>query len=182
MHGDRLRLHAFQARLSERMQAAREDLGQRDNRLAVMMGEQHYLFDLAEATEIMTATSVTAVPLTRDWYLGLVNVRGNLVGVVDYVRFCGGAGMVRDKDARIVLPSSSLPVACGLLVSRVIGIVDLMQWQHVAESHLAKAHVAVDAAHRVGVRRMYRDPAGQVWHEIGFAGLMADSRFLQLAL
>ena len=177
MHGDRLRLHAFQARLSERMQAAREDLGQRDNRLAVMMGEQHYLFDLAEAVEIMTATSVTAVPLTRDWYLGLVNVRGNLVGVVDYVRFCGGACIACDKDARIVVPSSSLPVACGLLVSRVIGIVDLMQWQRVAE-----VHVAVDAADRVGVRQMYRDPAGQVWHEIGFAGLMADSRFLQVAL
>lgn len=175
MHGDRLRLHEFQARLSERMQAAREDHGQRDNRLAVMMGEQHYLFDLAEATEIMTATSVTAVPLTRDWYLGLVNVRGNLVGVVDYVRFCGGACIVRDKDTRIVVPSSSLPVACGVMVSRVIGIVDLVQWQCVAVE-------MPEAADRVGVRQMYRDPAGQVWQEIGFAGLMADSRFLQVAL
>lgn len=178
MHSERLRLHAFQARLSERMQAAREDLSQRDNRLAVMMGEQYYLFDLAEAVEIMTATSVTAVPLTRDWYLGLVNVRGNLVGVVDYVRFCGGECIVRDKDARIVVPSSSLPVACGLLVSRVIGIVDLMQWQRVA----VEVHVAAAAADGVSVRQRYRDPTGQVWQEIGFADLMADNRFLQVAL
>ena len=46
--------------------------------LALMIGEDRYLVELAEAGEIvpMPSASIMQVPLTRDWFLGVVNVRG----------------------------------------------------------------------------------------------------------
>ena len=48
--------------------------------LALMIGEDRYLVELAEAGEIvpMPSTSIMQVPLTQDWFLGVVNVRGAL--------------------------------------------------------------------------------------------------------
>ena len=60
--------------------------------LALMIGEDRYLVELAEAGEIvpMPSTSIMQVPLTQDWFLGVVNVRGALFTVVDLARFMGG--------------------------------------------------------------------------------------------
>ena len=52
-------------------------------RLAVRIGEDRYLLDMAVAGEIVSLPAGCAVPWTKPWYRGLANVRGRLVGVVD---------------------------------------------------------------------------------------------------
>lgn len=168
----RERLHEFQTRLSERMQAAREDRTWRHNKLAVVAGNVSCLLDLGETSEIMTATGITAVPLTQDWYVGLVNVRGNLFGVVDMSRLAGGPLQLCGAEHRIVLPAATLPVATGLLVSWVIGIVDFAQL----------GLTPVDTPDVAGAKQLYRDRDGRQWLEISLSALMEDSRFLQVAL
>ncbi|RYE95481.1 MAG: chemotaxis protein CheW, partial [Oxalobacteraceae bacterium] len=69
-----------------------------------------------------TVGAITRVPLTADWFLGLSNLRGNLISVVDLARFQGLDPAVIDKDSRIVAFAPALGFNCGLLVSRVLGL------------------------------------------------------------
>src|SRR5881392_1220105 len=82
--GRRARLRQYQVQLLERMQAARNNSGARVNQLGVQIGAERYLLDLTQAGEIVALGQLTAVPLTQPWYLGLCNIRGNLVGVIDF--------------------------------------------------------------------------------------------------
>ena len=72
---------------------------------ACMIGAERYLLDLTQAGEIVPLAPLRAVPLTQPWYLGLANIRGNLVGVIDLARYLGagdtaaGAGQPR-RDLR----------------------------------------------------------------------------------
>ncbi|MGZ5780707.1 MAG: chemotaxis protein CheW, partial [Burkholderiaceae bacterium] len=73
----RTRLREFQANLVERMQAARSGADTRASQLGVMIGQTRWLLNLQEAGEIVSVGTITKVPLTQDWFLGLTNVRGN---------------------------------------------------------------------------------------------------------
>ena len=88
----RARLRQYQEELLERMQAARTGSGRRTHQLGVEIGGERYLLDLLEAGEIVPVPALTTVPLTQSWYLGLANIRGSLVGVVDLARFFGAQG------------------------------------------------------------------------------------------
>ena len=85
--GRRTRLRQYQVQLLERMQAARSNTGARINQLGVMIGTERYLLDLTQAGEIVPVAPVTVVPLTQSWYLGLANIRGNLISVIDLARY-----------------------------------------------------------------------------------------------
>src|SRR5450830_1505428 len=82
----RTRLREFQAQLVERMQAAQRGEFVQVNQLGIMVGQVRYLLELRESGEIVSASSLTTVPLTKDWYVGLANIRGNLTSVVDLPR------------------------------------------------------------------------------------------------
>ena len=58
---------------------------------------------LDEAQEVLAVGGITPVPLTRPWYRGLTNVRGNLYSVVDFARFSVGSAATLSPDARLVI-------------------------------------------------------------------------------
>lgn len=172
--GKSSRLHEFQALLLDRMEAARGGAGMRDSRLGVVVGEQHCLLDLREASEIANLMPITKVPLTKDWYLGLANVRGNLVGVVDLVRFLGGHAQVPDKESRVIVVAAGLSGTSGFMVSRVLGL------RHIQEMTL-QPELEVDATDMCAGKR-YLDRDGQEWREISLAAIIGNVRFLQVGL
>ncbi|WP_051516776.1 chemotaxis protein CheW [Herbaspirillum sp. RV1423] len=166
------RLHEFQARLLERMNAARDGSGMRESRLGVMVGDRRCLLDLREAGEIVSLMPVTKVPLTKDWYLGLANVRGNLIGVVDLDRFLGGELQAPGKENRVIVVSGALSVTSGFMVSRVLGL------RHIQEMTLRKddKNASADA------KNCYLDGDRNEWTEISLAGIVGDPRFLHVGL
>src|SRR6187551_1031230 len=83
----RTRLREFQAQLVERMQTARSGEDTRVNQLGVMIGGNRCLLNLQTAGEIVSVGTVTEVPLTQPWFLGLTNIRGNLISVIDFAYF-----------------------------------------------------------------------------------------------
>src|SRR3972149_1323771 len=52
-------------------------------------GGRLWLIRLDDAGEVLPLPEVTPVPLTRPWFLGLANIRGNLAGVVGFAAFMG---------------------------------------------------------------------------------------------
>jgi len=168
----RSRLREFQSHLLERMQAARSGADTNQNQLGLLIGQQRWLLSLQEAGEIVAVDSITKVPLTHDWYLGLANIRGTLISVVDFARFQGQALTAIDKGSRIVAFAPALAFNSGLLVTRVLGL------RNVGEMVLQPASQADDDA---GVAR-YLDSESQLWTELKLTQIVQDPRFLQVGV
>lgn len=166
----RTRLRQYQEQLLERMQAAKTSTGARANQLGVEIGGHGYLIDLTETGEIVPVPPMASVPLTRPWYLGLANIRGNLLGVVDLARYLGqdvgDDGRTRAAAApnlaRLITFSPALAFPCALLAGRVYG--------------LRQAGEMTPHDGRL------RDADGNEWTPLSLAGLVAEDRFLQVGL
>jgi twitching motility protein PilI len=171
--GRRTRLREFQAQLVERMQAARSGVDARVNQLGVMIGPNRWLLSLQEAGEIVSVGAITQVPLTHDWFLGLSNIRGNLISVIDFARFQGHAPTLVDKDCRIVAFAPGLSFNRGLLVSRVMGL------RNIAEMELQPEGEASGVAWS---SKRYVDRESQTWAELNLSLVVQDPKFLHVGL
>lgn len=168
----RARMRDFQTHLVDRMHAARSGADAHVNGLAVVIGGSRYLLDLKQAGEITTVGAITGVPLTADWFLGLSNLRGNLISIIDLARFQGGESTVIEKDSRVVAFAPALGFNCGLLVSRVLGL------RNVAEMTLKNPAAAAD--NPPWLARHYVDQEAQDWTELDLFLITQDSRFLHV--
>jgi twitching motility protein PilI len=166
----RLRLREFQAQLVERMQAARSGTDTQVRQLGVMIGGDRWLLNLREAGEIVAVGSITDVPLTQPWFLGLANVRGNLISVIDLARFQGQASTVIDKESRIVAFGPALAFNSALLVSRVMGL------RNIAEMTAQPANTDSPA----WLPCSYADRDGQLWRQLDLTAMIEDVQFLQV--
>jgi len=170
----RTRLREFQTQLVERMHAAASGTTERSNRLGVMIGQSRCLLNLQEAGEIVSVGTITEVPLTQPWFLGLTNIRGNLVSVVDFAHFRGMPPTPIDKESRIVAFAPTLSFNGGLLVARVLGLRNIAEM----EAHDGDA-AREDAPWSV---QRYVDRDTQVWTELNLSLVAQDPRFLQVGL
>jgi twitching motility protein PilI len=170
----RTRLREFQTKLVERMQAATSGVGTQASQLGVMIGQTRWLLNLQEAGEIVSIGQITTVPLTQEWFLGLINIRGNLISVIDLAHFLGMAQTPIDKESRIVAFAPSLSFNCGLLVSRVMGL------RNVAEMQLQQDDGPGSAVPWAAKRYLDRD--SQVWTELDLSLIVQDPRFLHVGL
>ncbi len=171
--GDRReRLREFQSQLLERMQAARSSEAASANQLGVMIGQTRYLLNLREAGEIVSVGHITPVPLTRDWYLGLLNIRGNLIGVIDIQRFQGQPLVEINSDCRVIAFSTGLAFNAGLLVTKVLGL------RNVAE--MTAQQIGTDE--NGWMQQSYVDGNAQTWFELNLSNLIQDGSFLHIGL
>ncbi len=111
----RQRLHEYQAMLARRLQEARAK-SSTEGFLGVQIGDQHWLLSLSDTGEVLDYQPPARVPLTQPWYLGLVNARGNLLGVIDFSLFCGEAATAGGAGAKIVVLSKDPQRACAIIV------------------------------------------------------------------
>ena len=169
----RTRLREFQTQLVERMQAARAGTDTRVSRLGVMIGQRRWLLSLQEAGEILSVGAITKVPLTQDWYLGLLNVRGNLISVIDFAQFQGQGAAVPDKESRIVAFAPGLAFNCGLLVTRVLGLRNVAEMETRNETGEGAAQWST---HR------YVDRESQEWTELDLSLVVQDPQFLHVGV
>lgn len=173
-------LHDLQTRLAERLQAAGERrLGRAW--LAVEAGGAGLLLPLNEAGEIAPFPGCVAVPHTRPWFLGVANLRGQLLGVVDLGLFLGLAAAPGGGSGFIVAFNPRLEVGCALRVDRLAGLrrddeVLPLDPEPVAASAAPLPRPAFAGA-------PLRDVAapGRSWQEIRIAELAQDPHFLDIA-
>lgn len=160
----RSRLRAYQEELLERMQAAKSGSGARVSQLGLGVGGRRYLLDLTEAGEIVNPTALTPVPLTQPWYLGLANVRGALLGVIDLARYLGLEASAVTPAARLVTFAPALGFPCAILAAQVYGLRQAGAMERVGEAE-------GDAL---------RDADGHTWMPLSLAALVREERFLHV--
>lgn len=115
------RLHDYQAMLARRLREAR-NLPAVDSYLGVLVDQRNWLLPLMETGEVLEMRPPAAVPLTQPWYRGLVNARGNLLGVIDFGMFCGEGQTPVQPGSKIVVLSRHVERACGIIATRVVGL------------------------------------------------------------
>jgi twitching motility protein PilI len=159
------KLREFSAQLAQRLQAAAGQASD-SQRLVVRIGGADYLVPLQHASEVTPVPPVTPVPWTRPWFLGLANVRGRLVGVVDLGQYAGGAPLEPEQGLQLLVLSAALPVNVAILISRAAGLRDRGELKPIAQTE-----------GRPWCRQRWTDGRGRELIELDLAALAADESF-----
>lgn len=159
----RFSLREFQQNVLNRLQV-QATAGDRINTLGVQIGDSHWLVDMTEISEVLEMPNLTAVPLTRKWYRGVANVRGNIYSITDLAAFMGMGDTVQDAQSRVLLVGQKFSFNAGLLVTRVLGLRNAREWKRSEQD---------------GVER-YEDDGGQVWTKLNIKQLLQQPEFLQI--
>jgi twitching motility protein PilI len=168
----RLDLRTFQQELASRL-ATKTAAQVASSRLGLDCGGDRWLIRLQDAGEVVTLPEIVPVPLTRPWYLGVANIRGNLYSVVDFARFLAREAPPSGGQARLVLFGPRVgEMNAGIVVHRVLGL------RNIAE--LAPAAPPQDAPAWYAQRWM--DGDGHAWQEIDLALLAREPAFLQVGI
>jgi len=171
-------LRELQARLAKRLQAAQSE-GLSVSWLAVRAGGSNYLLPLGQSGEIVALSSPLAVPYAKEWFRGVLNIRGSLFGVVDLARFVQASGgpvaaaptIPLGNEASVVTLNAQLEVNCGLLVDALAGL-------RGSDAFTSSASAAEGAPDYFG--HCYVDAQGLRWQEINLRTLAQSSLFLSI--
>lgn len=164
-------LQAFQQRLSERMQQARREHAGARSCIAVATGARRWLFDLAHTAEMLTLNELAPVPFTRDWYLGLINHRSRLTGVIDLDAFAGASQAQWQAGDHLLALSPALPLHCAIRVTQIIGVVDRTRFRQLTP----------DPAQAAWSPQSFIDADGARWDQVDLGALMKTPAFLDIA-
>ncbi len=161
----RFNLREFQKNLSERLQAS-SVAGEQATTLGVLVGHDHWLVEMSDISEVLPVPPMVPVPLTKVWYGGLANVRGNLYSIIDLPLFLGQQEDLRSNLNRVLLASPKFEVNAGLLVTRVLGLRNISTWKH----------------EEANGKNQYEDENGQVWQKMDLPSLVGQSEFLLIGI
>lgn len=167
----RVSLRDFQESLASRLKAAAGEAAP-SARLSFEAGESRWLLKLDSSGEVLTVPGISRVPLTKDWFLGVANVRGVLFGVSDFGAFLGGAATVTGAESRLLLIGQPHGVNIALLVSRLAGLRNLGELEALEDGN----DVSQWATHA------WRDSDGRIWQELDCGRLLSHREFLDVAL
>jgi twitching motility protein PilI len=161
----RFNLREFQQGLLDRMQVQAAS-GTQAATLGVVIGGDSWLIDMADISEVLAVPDLTSVPLTKPWYCGVANVRGNIYSITDLGAYMDYGLTAHDAQSRVLLIGQKYNFNTGLLVSRVLGLRNAKDWQR------------SDQEGEV----IYHDDGGQQWHKLDIRHLLQQPEFIQIGV
>lgn len=172
MAKNKLNLQAYQQDILARLKSVAEGgHAASSSKLGVKSGATDWLVALGEISEVLPVPDVMPVPLTKPWFLGMANVRGNLFALADLAAFAGQAPTNVTSDSRVLLVHNRFGINAGLLVDRLIGLRNLDDMP---------AQKSLKDAPAWQLRR-YKDASGQSWDELDIGVLLSQNEFMQVA-
>lgn len=134
------------------------------------LGDHHLMCNLEQVREFLPLPSHTPVPGTKTWILGLANVRGDLVTIVDLSWFLLGTRTKITMRSRLLLASlRGRPV--GLLVNEVFG------QRNFVEKDARPSNLQGESPLHGLVKRQYRS-GSETWQELDLDILFTTADFL----
>ncbi|MCG8473123.1 MAG: chemotaxis protein CheW [Desulfobacterales bacterium] len=128
------------------------------------VGEAQCGIDILKIQEINKQTQVTSVPQAPDYVVGVLNLRGRIVTVIDLGLKTGLSPITRDKDNRNIIVDS-MGEHIGLLVDRISDVMSA-----------DPAHVEPPPANLGGIEGSYFE--GVVKTDSGLIGVLDIERVL----
>lgn len=132
----------------------------------------HAIAPLSDVKEILNyPPAVTSVPGTKNWVLGVANIRGNLLPLIDLQRYLGGEPTEIGRRSRVLVINHQ-GLYGGLLVGDVQGI------RHLTDEQDAPVPELPETTRRY-IQRAYK-VEGQVWPVFSM-GMLAESSDFRMA-
>jgi purine-binding chemotaxis protein CheW len=99
-----------------------EEMGESIDVLVFRIGEEHYAFRAALLRMVHRAVSLTPIPCTPAFVAGMLNVRGEVVTVLNLGVALGLPGIPPPDQAASILLAECAGIRVGLLVDEILGI------------------------------------------------------------
>jgi twitching motility protein PilI len=167
-----VKLREFSTQLAQRLKEA-PNKPVEPTRLAVRIGAENYLIEMALAGEIVSLPEIAPVPWTRPWYRGLANVRGRLIGVVDLLHLMGREPLAPEQTQQLLVFGEVLGVSAGILVTRAFGIRNLKDLTELESAPAGRASWE---------HSRYRDNEGLTMTALELRELATSSQFAAIAV
>lgn len=94
---------------------------------------QKLVAPMGEISEILALPDFVPVPLTKPWLLGVANVRGRLLPLVNLARFLGLQSRGRIKESKVMVIDQD-GVFSGIVIDQVLGMMHFSQADYEARS------------------------------------------------
>lgn len=134
------------------------------------LGGERLACNINRVSEILPCPQATPVPGAKPWIVGLANVRGELLTVIDLVRYLSGVRTPVTGSSRLLATSlNRAPI--GLMIDEVFG------QRRFVDSDAEPAELAEDSPLRKLVSRQH--PLGsETWRELDLDRLFNSTEFL----
>lgn len=164
-------LREFQEAILAKLKDAANQVGtESSSRLGVVVGTKRFLINLNEVKEVLPVPPILSVPLTKPWFLGTANVRGNLYNVSDLAQFLNMPPTAKSVNNRIMLLSTETTAQVALLVDGLVGL------RSIQEMHVESS---TDESKQLFSKQRLSDADGNEWFELDTEGLVQDKSFIQ---
>ena len=165
-------LREFQEGLVARLKEVQTGaVAQSASKMGVQVGQEKWLINLPDVSEVVPLPQLLAVPLTQPWFSGVANVRGVLYSAVDFSRFLGGDATQASIDSRLLLANGKYRINAGIIVHHMLGLKNPDQFQLEPSANLPP-----------WVFAEYRDGNGELWKELNMSGLGSYPDFLNVGV
>lgn len=175
------RMRDFQDRITQRLALAQQG-SHTASWLAASIAGERYLFPLTQSGEIVPAATISSLPYTKHWYLGVINSRGRIYGVVDLAAYMGMND--QNDDSRKNRSNRQLEMSfLGLnpsLGANVVLCVEKFYGLKTVEDFVESILAPTNKPDWLGNR--YLDPASVDWQEINLQGLTQSQAFLSIGV
>ncbi|HRC59426.1 CheW protein [Candidatus Propionivibrio aalborgensis] len=163
-------LREFQAHLAKRLAGVSDQSAA--GLLGVQAGSDFWLISLFDSGEIIPLTPLTGVPLTKPWFAGIANIRGNLYAVADFSAFQGKEATPQNASSRLLLIGTRHGDNAALLIPRVLGLRNLDDL----------TPVATDPDAPPWSSEAYSDNEGRRWNMLNVRRLLSDDSFMDIGV
>lgn len=151
---------------------AQEEVRDRWAGIGFRIGGQRFVASMDEVREVLDPPTCTRVPGTASWFLGVSNIRGSLIPVMDLHGFMAGGRSPQARHARVLMYNRD-GIGAAFRVDDVLGLQRFYTEERAAMSIDAGALTPyLDG----GFRRRNED-----WPVLSLADFVASKDFLEIS-
>jgi twitching motility protein PilI len=131
------------------------------------------LASMADISEVMHLPKLARVPGAKDWLMGVANLRGALLPVVNLHGFLRGQSAALNRDSRILVIDKD-EILSGLAVEEVFGVKHFLNEQRLVDAAASENWLS---PYVVGSFHV----ADETWEVFDVLALIAAPAFMQVA-
>lgn len=141
--------------------------------LGYQIGGLRLVSPMGEISEILNVPKISTVPGVKSWVLGVANVRGRLIPVIDLHDYLDMATTLPKVQWRVLVVEDEELIA-GFLVEQSLGI------QHFLEDSFEETTAEGVAALKPYLRGAFRH-GGRVFYQAHLKSILRDHKFFDVA-
>jgi len=138
------------------------------------IGKDKLMAAMSEIEEILDLPEFTVVPGLKSWVVGVANVRGNLLPIIDLKGYITGENLKIRKNGRVIVIGYK-GFSTGLIVEEVYGM------RHFLLKDQTNEIPAIDKSVMSYISNAFVQQE-EYWPVFSFVNLEREERFLQAAL